>query len=246
MAGQGNSYGHPHQETIANLCEIGAEMYGTDIHGTIVVTTDGATYTVLPSNNTPPLVCSSAMTYDLTISVNGQGTTNPSAGIYEYDSGAVVTISASPASSWEFDHWSGDASGTSPTIVITMDSDKNVTAYFEVESGVGSNVQITYIFYDGLVYRTESDEYVEITNLGDTAQDLKGWVLIDISEGYPSLTFPSYVLRPGKSIRVYTNEIHSEWGGFSFRYGKAIWNNTDPDWAALYNAQGQEISRKSY
>jgi len=114
------------------------------------------------------------------------------------------------------------------------------------ENGVGSNVQITYIFYDGVVYRTESDEYVEITNLGDTSQDLEGWVLMDISEGYPSLIFPSYILQPGESIRVYTNEIHSEYGGFSFGFGKAVWNNSSPDTAVLKNAQGQEVSRKSY
>ena len=246
MAGQGNSYGHPHQETIINLCEVGAEIYGTDIHGTITIMTDGETYNLLPSNNVPPVVCPTTTTRDLTISVNGQGTTNPSVGTYKYDSDTQVTITASPASSWKFDHWSGDASGTSSTIVITMDSDKDVIAYFEEETCIGSNVQITYIFYDGVVYRTESDEYVEITNLGDTSQDLEGWVLRDISEGYPSFTFPSYVLAPGAKVRVYTNEIHSEWGGFSFGYGKAVWNNSDPDWAALYNAQGQEVSRKSY
>ena len=57
MAGIGNSYGHPHPETISNLCEIGAKIYGTDIHGTITITTDGVTYTVLPSNNVPPVAC---------------------------------------------------------------------------------------------------------------------------------------------------------------------------------------------
>ncbi len=321
MAGEGNSYGHPHEETIINLCEVGAEIYGTDIHGTIIITTDGETYNLLPLKNVPPVVCPTITTYALTISVNGQGTTNPSVGNYNYDSGTQVTITASPASGWkfdhwsgtdnnainpttltmnsnksvtayfvetppeqyiltistspsgsgsvspsagtfdagtmvtltanpdpgwQFDHWSGDASGTSPTIVITMDSDKDVTAYFEEETSIASDVQIIYIFYDGVVYRTESDEYVEIKNLGDTSQDLEGWVLKDISEGYPSFTFPSYVLAPGAKIRVYTNEIHPEWGGFSFGYSKAIWNNTDPDWAALYNAQGQEVSRKSY
>jgi hypothetical protein len=87
---------------------------------------------------------------------------------------------------------------------------------------------------------------VEITNLGSEPQDLAGWVLKDISDGYPSFTFPLYVLAPGQSIRVYTNEIHLEYGGFSFGYGKAVWNNSDPDIAALYNAQGQEVSRKSY
>jgi len=108
------------------------------------------------------------------------------------------------------------------------------------------NVQITYIFYDGLVPYVESDEYVEITNLGDQPQELTGCVLMDISEGYPSFTFSSYILAPGKSIRVYTNEYHSEWGGFSFEYSQPIWNNSEPDVAVLYNNQGEEVSRKSY
>jgi len=57
MAGQGNNNGYPHQETIINLCKVGAEIYGTDIHGTITIKTDGETYNVLPSNNVPPMVC---------------------------------------------------------------------------------------------------------------------------------------------------------------------------------------------
>ncbi len=108
------------------------------------------------------------------------------------------------------------------------------------------NVEIAYIFYDGLVPRVESDEYVEITNVGDQPQDLTGCVLKDISDGYPSFTFPPYILAPGKSIRVYTNEYHLEWGGFSFEYSRAIWNNTEPDVAVLYDNQGKEVSRKSY
>jgi len=109
-----------------------------------------------------------------------------------------------------------------------------------------TNVKITKIFYDGLEPRTESDEYVEIKNLGSEPVDLEGWVIKDISEGYPSLTFPAYILQPGESIRVYTNEIHPEYGGFSFGSGKAVWNNSSPDTAVLFNAQDQEVSRKSY
>jgi beta-lactamase superfamily II metal-dependent hydrolase len=45
QAGVGNKYGHPHAEIIARLSAM-AEVYGTDQHGTVIVTTDGMTYTV--------------------------------------------------------------------------------------------------------------------------------------------------------------------------------------------------------
>ena len=48
MAKEGNSYGHPHQETIDALTEIDAEIYGTDTNGTIQITTDGKMYNVNP------------------------------------------------------------------------------------------------------------------------------------------------------------------------------------------------------
>jgi len=249
-AGANNTYGHPAPETITRLCNIGAIIYGTDVHGSIVVMTDGITYDIYPSNDVPPVDCSSSsdITHNLTISVNGQGTTNPSPGTYTYDENAEVTITALPSPGWKFDHWGGDASGTSPTAAVTMDSAKDVTAYFTQGTYAGSNVQITNIFYDGLVYRTESDEYVEITNLGSEPQDLVGWVLKDISDNGPSFPFTSsYVLAPGQSIRVYTNEIHEEYGGFSFGSGRAIWQNDPPhDVAALFNEKGIEVSRMSY
>jgi micrococcal nuclease len=108
------------------------------------------------------------------------------------------------------------------------------------------NIQITFIFYDGQVPNVESDEYVEITNLGDQPQDLDGCMLMDIDEGYPSFIFPSYVLAPGESVRVYTNEHHPEWGNFSFESSTAVWNNSEPDTAVLYDRQGNVLSTMSY
>ncbi|MFC2069316.1 ComEC/Rec2 family competence protein [Chloroflexota bacterium] len=52
MADEGNRYGHPHQETLDALNDIGAEIYGTDIYGTIVITTDGNVYD--PQFKPPP------------------------------------------------------------------------------------------------------------------------------------------------------------------------------------------------
>ncbi|HLR15841.1 MAG TPA: MBL fold metallo-hydrolase [Bacillota bacterium] len=49
-AGTGNSYGHPHQETLDTLTAEKVDIYGTDVHGTIIVTTDGETYEVSTSS----------------------------------------------------------------------------------------------------------------------------------------------------------------------------------------------------
>ena len=114
------------------------------------------------------------------------------------------------------------------------------------DTTVACDIQITHIFHDGIVPYVESDEYVEIKNIGDRPQDLTGWLLMDFSDGNPSFTFPSFIMASGERIRVYTDECHPEWGSFSFEYGNAIWNNADPDTAALYNAEGQKVSIRSY
>lgn len=44
--GAGNRYGHPHKEVIKSLIYAGAEILRTDIHGTIVLQSDGMTWTV--------------------------------------------------------------------------------------------------------------------------------------------------------------------------------------------------------
>lgn len=69
--------------------------------------------------------------YSLSTSVNhvGSGIVSPSDG--DFDVGTEVTLTATPSSGYRFVSWSGDVSGTSPVITITMDSNKNVTANFE-------------------------------------------------------------------------------------------------------------------
>jgi len=53
-AGRDNNYGHPHRETIQALQQIGAEVYGTDEHGTIVIVTDGVDYQIQTGYDRPP------------------------------------------------------------------------------------------------------------------------------------------------------------------------------------------------
>lgn len=45
-AGAGNSYGHPNEEVVSLVQKSGIKLYGTDIHGTIIVTTDGKKYSI--------------------------------------------------------------------------------------------------------------------------------------------------------------------------------------------------------
>lgn len=39
--GAGNMYGHPHEETMEKLSDMGIQVYRTDEQGTIVVSSDG-------------------------------------------------------------------------------------------------------------------------------------------------------------------------------------------------------------
>ncbi len=120
--------------------------------------------------------------------------------------------------------------------------------------------------------RTEPDEYVVIKNMSTEWVDIRGWKIINVSrEGNFQFTFPDYfnccpdfykdyfgsdfncippmqcILAPHQSVLVYTDEFHPETGGLSFNYGNGdIWQNDRPNIAVLYDAEGNEVSRKSY
>jgi len=119
-------------------------------------------------------------------------------------------------------------------------------------------IQITLIHYRGTVYppdpekgfcyeRVELDEYVVIKNLSTCFQDITGWSLKNISKPSPTFKFPPVYIMPGGIVRVYTDEYNPETGGFTFYYGSGdIWSNDHSDIAVLYDALGNEVSRKSY
>jgi hypothetical protein len=117
----------------------------------------------------------------------------------------------------------------------------------------------------------EWDEYIEIKNTSYSPQNIAGWRLTNITKGQPTFIFPistpcscNYLgtwqkcvdecypprpctIEPRESIRVYTGEPDWESGGYCFYYDPGdIWNNVTPDTAVLYNAEGKEVSRKSY
>jgi len=67
-------------------------------------------------------------TFRLVVFRVGNGTVTPGSG--DFGAGSTVTLTAAPDTGAVFDHWEGDATGTSPTVGILMDRDKEVTAVF--------------------------------------------------------------------------------------------------------------------
>lgn len=82
-----------------------------------------ASFSILPPNPVPT-------TYTLNRTTLGSGNISltPSGGIY--DSGTIVTITATASAGHVFTGWSGDLSGSSNPISVTMNANKNIIANF--------------------------------------------------------------------------------------------------------------------
>ncbi|MUK87704.1 MBL fold metallo-hydrolase [Ornithinibacillus sp. L9] len=50
-AGADNSYGHPHAEVVSHIQNLGIKLFGTDVHGTIIIETDGKEYDILTNKD---------------------------------------------------------------------------------------------------------------------------------------------------------------------------------------------------
>jgi len=80
----------------------------------------------IADNEVPPVM------YTLNMSVSGQGTTTPAAGAHNFAEGSEVSVSATPASGWRFEDWSGDVSSSTNPVTVTMNGTRNVTANFSL------------------------------------------------------------------------------------------------------------------
>ena len=62
-----------------------------------------------------PLVPATADAVILSTTYIGEGSIEPPVGAESHRFGRRVTITATPAPGWQFDHWEGDLSGSSPS-----------------------------------------------------------------------------------------------------------------------------------
>jgi uncharacterized repeat protein (TIGR02543 family) len=92
-------------------------------------------------SNTATITVMVPQQYTLTTSVNPSGAGTVS-GAGTYDQGTDVRVTATPNPGYTFSFWSGDASGNSNPITITMDRNKNIAANFTLISGAILEVHI--------------------------------------------------------------------------------------------------------
>lgn len=111
--------------------------------------------------------------YTLIISTSGMGTTSPEVGSYDFEEGALVTLTATPHSGWQFLLWElvNSETYTTPEIEIEIDQETIAIAYFaEIGSNVNTNAQSYFS-----IYPNPSTEKISITfNLAIKAEEL--WI----------------------------------------------------------------------
>ena len=113
--------------------------------------------------------------YNLTTSVDGEGTITPSDG--EFEEGETVTLTSEPNEGWMFQEWSGDGSGSSNSLTITMDSDKEIVGNFHrrdypltlTTEGEGTVIE-------EIVSSPKTTDYTYETVVELTSQPDDGWV----------------------------------------------------------------------
>ena len=68
--------------------------------------------------------------YTLTLAAVGSGSVAAVPNQATYDPGTLVQITATPAVGWNFESWSGDATGSTNPLSVTMNANQSITANF--------------------------------------------------------------------------------------------------------------------
>ena len=120
-------------------------------------------------------------TYTLSVTTSGQGAVSEEviqAKVTDYEYGAIVELTASAATGWEFSGWQGDISDNGNPTRITVDEAKEVTAVFEQSIFTLAANGITIICpdadvgdsgsLDGIMYTKRTEDQITTSNASTT------------------------------------------------------------------------------
>jgi len=156
------------QVTVSSIPEIGYELDGW----TGDYESEEEEITVTVDQNITITAHFKLKEYNLTIDTIGEGDVEVEPDQSKYEHGTEVNLTANPVDNWYFENWTEDYTGTENQITITMDEDKEITAFFK-EYEPYFEVEITD--YDDKV---REDEEVTIkytvtnTGKGNGTQDI--------------------------------------------------------------------------
>jgi len=128
--------------------------------------------------------------HSVSISVIGQGTTDPPVGSYTVPDGESMVITAFPTAGWEFDRWEGSIASTENPVTVQVFADMSIVAVF-------TEVIIpTHIVTIGVAGQGTTDpapgawEYEEGDQASITAIPAAGWRFVGWEGDIPSTENP--------------------------------------------------------
>jgi beta-lactamase superfamily II metal-dependent hydrolase len=218
-----NPYGHPHTETLDLLKESDVAVYRTDHDGTILVRSDGMSYSVKTETTTP-----SNITATPTTRTSSTGTAIPA---------PVFTLPTLP----------GDAAVPLPSLYLPpfLENLTIPTLPAAPQIGNASWVYISATQFDAPDddLQNLNNEWVRLTNRGDGLVLLAGWTLSDRTGWHPYV-FPAYILMPGSSVTVYSGKGTMNDTALFMGLDAPLWRNTG-DEATLKDGSGNIIDQRS-
>lgn len=223
--GLDNPYGHPHQQTLDLLQGAGVTDYRTDRDGTIVVRSDGMSYSVKTETNGQGIRALTSQTIQTPVPVNT--TIVP-----------VITFPTLPA----------NITVPIPSFTLPPVPDNlTIPVPFPVipQMGNASSVYISSVQFDapGDDRQNLNGEWVRLTNRGDGPVLLAGWTLSDITGSHPYM-FPAFVLMPESSVTVCSGSGRMNDTALFMGLDAPVWGNTG-DSATLKDGRGTIIDQKS-
>jgi len=109
----------------------------------------------------------------------------------------------------------------------------------DVDTGIDEKVEGAYDV--AIANASWVDEWVEISNLGEAAQDFTGWTLKDEQDHI--YAFPEgFTLASGEDVMVHTGVGDDSATDLYWNLGNPIWNNAG-DVAALMDGEGKLVSQ---
>jgi hypothetical protein len=141
--------------------------------------------------------------FSLTIATEGDGTVDVDPAGTVHDDRTTVTLTAQPDSGWSFAGWSGDSSGSTNPLTLTMDSDKNLTAIFNQIPPQQFTLTVTSEGSGDIALNPAGGQYTEGTLVSATATPDSGWVFSGWSGDATGVINPiAIVLDSDKSLQA--------------------------------------------